>query len=103
MLYLDGFDLISQGTICSAHDGLSVYLINKYDYKILSSNKVSKVWEGQFIEVFGNTIKKHIVLRNIHRPPRDVIENDKTFIGELYPILAHLQKTKSYSSSSTKN
>ena len=30
----------------------------------------------------------------MHRPPRDAIENYKTFIDELNPILAHLQKIK---------
>ena len=93
LLQIDGFTLISQGKIRSAHGGLSIYLNNKYDYKILS---ISNVWEGQFIEITGNTIPKKIIQGNIYRLPRDVIENYNTFIDELTPILTHLQKkTKS--------
>ena len=58
LLQIDGFTLIFQVKICSAHGGLSIYLNNKYDYKLLSINNVSNVWEGQFIEITGNTIKK---------------------------------------------
>ena len=89
LLQIDGFTLISQDG-----GGISIYLNNKYDYKILSISNVSNVWEGQFIEINGNTIKE-IILGNIYRPPRDTIENYKTFVDELTPILTHLQKSKS--------
>ena len=94
LLQIYGFTLISQDKICSAQGGLLKYLNNKYDYKILSISNVSNVWEGQFIEITENTIKT-IILGNIYRPPRDIIENYKTFIDELTPILTHLQKSKS--------
>ena len=43
LLQIDGFTLISQGKIRSAHDGISIYLNNKYDSKILSISNVSNV------------------------------------------------------------
>ena len=52
LLQIDGFTLISQDGC-----GISIYLNNKYDNKILSISNVLYVWDGQFIEINGNTIK----------------------------------------------
>ena len=48
---IDGYPLISQGKICTAHGGLAIYLCNKYDYNSVNIYQNSQVWEGQFIEI----------------------------------------------------
>ena len=90
LLQIDGYELISQGKICSTHGGLLIYLRQEYDYKILPLNKDSEIWEGQFIEIHWNNLKKKIVLGNIYRPPRDLNENYNNFMKELEPILETL-------------
>ena len=86
---------LSQGKIYSSHAGLAIYLSSIYNYKCLDIYKKLNIWEGQFIEVTSNTINKKIILGNIWRPPRDIIENYQTFIEELYHKLVDLHKLKS--------
>ena len=84
---LDGYNLISQGYICSRHGGLAIYLRDSFDYKTLSIYNESEIWEGQFIEINSNLVQKKIVLGNIYRPPRDVNENYNNFINEFTQVL----------------
>ena len=74
LLNIDGFNLISQGKIASERGGLLIYLDEKYEYRELSLYTRSDVWEGQFIEIFGDHIHKKIIIGNIYRPPRNVLE-----------------------------
>ena len=66
LLKLDGYNLISQGKICTTHGGLAIYLSDKYNYKLLFLHEYSEVWESQFIEVSGNKSQKKVVLGNIY-------------------------------------
>mgnify|MGYP000297251403 CR=1 FL=1 len=84
---INGYNLISQGYICSSHGGLAIYLRNSFNYKTLPVYKESEIWEGQFIEISSNLVQKKIVLGNIYRPPRDVIENYNSFTNELTDLL----------------
>ena len=94
LLRLDGYNLISQGKICTTHGGLAIYLSDKYNYKLLSLHKYPEIWESQFIEVSGNKSQKNVVLGNVYRPPRDINENYRTFIDEFTIILKSFQKSK---------
>ena len=58
LLRLGGYNLISQGKICTTHGGVAIYLSDKYNYKLLSLHKYSEIWESQFIEVSGNKSQK---------------------------------------------
>ena len=80
LLQMKVYTFISQGKMCSSHAGLAIYLSNIYNYKCLDIYKKYNIWEGQFIEVTSNTINKKIILGNIYRPPRYIIENFQTFI-----------------------
>ena len=65
LLQLEGYNLIAQGNICSAHGGLAIYLRECFHYKTLSIYKESDIWEGLFIEVNSDKIQKKIILGNI--------------------------------------
>ena len=81
LLELEGYTLISQSKLCSQHGGLAIYINSSYNYNILSFQSVSKIWEGQFIEITINPVnKKKIILSNIDRLPKDLNQNDKTFL-----------------------
>ena len=92
---INGYSLISQGKICTAHGGLAIYLCNKYDYNSIKIYQNSQVWEGQFIEIIGKQLDKKVILGNIYRPPGHNNETCQTFINEFIPLLDHLQKCKS--------
>ena len=69
--------------------GLITYHNDKFPYK-LKSNHESSDWEGQFIEISGDGINRNIILSNIYRPPRNPIENIRTFIEEFSNILTSM-------------
>ena len=70
LLAIEGYNLISQGKLCSAHSGLVIYLHNCHKYKILSLLTNATVWDGQFIEVTSKKTNTNIIIGNIYRPPR---------------------------------
>ena len=61
---------------------------------IKQSYTLSNTWEGQFIEVMGENLTKNIIIGNIYRPPRNAINNYRTFIDELTPILEFYNRRK---------
>ena len=63
---INGYTLISQGKICTAHGGLAIYLCNKYDYNSINIYHNSHVLEGQFIEIIGKQLDKKVILGNIY-------------------------------------
>ena len=90
LLSLDNHNFISQGKICSSHGGLAIYLLNKYDHKTFTIQDHPDIWEGQFIEISGVTLQKNIVIGNIYRPPKDLINNYRNFKEQLIPVIEHL-------------
>ena len=46
---IDGYNLISQGKMCSSHGGLAIYIIiEKFNFSTIDMNINSQIWEGQF-------------------------------------------------------
>ena len=89
LLALANYNLISQGKISSCHGGLAIYLFKKYDHKTLTVYNHSDIWEGQFVEISGVTLHKDIVIGNIYRPPRDLVNDYRNFKEQLIPIFEH--------------
>ena len=85
---INGYNLLSQSKICSAHGGLCIYLNTKYDYKIKPDvYKTSDIWEGRFVEIRYSQSDRTFILGNLYRPPIDLNNNYQTFIDELTPVL----------------
>ena len=81
---IQGYNLISQGKICSEHGGLAIYVSTKLNFDVINININSQIWEGQFIE-FSN------MGGNVYRPPNNTNDIYQTFTNELSPILENLQ------------
>ena len=59
MYNLPGYNMIHQGKICCGHDGLIIYLNDKYTHTVRKDlYKDSTVWEGLFIDISGETVSK---------------------------------------------
>ena len=92
---IQGYNLISAGKYCSPHSGLMIYLREDYNFTILNLHTQSMIWDGLFIEIHGKALgRKHIIVGNIYRPPRDVLQNYQTFTSELASIITVLSKSK---------
>ena len=92
MLNINGFTLIYQGKICSAHGGLAIYLSTKFSFKTLTVYENSEIWEGQFIEITGNETSKSIILGNIYTPPSNTNIICQSFIDNFVPLLETLRR-----------
>jgi len=91
LLELENYTLISQPYRCSSHAGLAIYLRKEFTYTLLDmKGSDSNTWEGQFVKVKVNN-DKFLTVGNIYRPPRDLIENYKTFNDELQRNLRDLR------------
>ncbi len=94
-IQLEGYQCMPQGKSCSSKGGLIIYLSNKFEYTCKLKLTKYKTWEGQVIHVNGKHLLKPIIIGNIYRPPKDILENYNEFINEFSPILntLYLQET----------
>ena len=94
LLQLPGYQLIHQGSKCTKHGGLMIYLNESYSYKIRNSFTNSNIWEGLFIDINGGNLCRTFTIGNIYRPPHDNNNNAniQQFISELSPIIDIIQR-----------
>ena len=95
---IPGYKLIHQGSRCTRHGGLIIYLHEKYCYEVRNLYSSSDIWEGLFIDVTGHNLRKRLTIGNIYRPPHDNNNNKniETFINEMSPIRDKLKKENRY-------
>ena len=55
---IPGYKLIHQGSRCTRHGGLIIYLHEKYCYEVRNLYSSSDIWEGLFIDVTGHNLRK---------------------------------------------
>ena len=98
LLQLPGYRLIHQGSKCTKHGGLMIYLNKSYSYKIRNLFTNSNIWEGLFIDINGGNLCRTFTIGNIYRPPHDNNNNAniKQFISELSPITDIIQRKNTY-------
>ncbi len=64
-----------------------VFLWNNFSFKLTKY----KTCGGQLIHVNSKHLLKPIIIVNIYRPPKDILENYNEFINEFSPILNRLE------------
>ena len=95
---IPGCQLISQGHSCSAHSGLIIFLADFFSYLIKSVHINSKLWDGLFIQVTGESMPEKVIIGNLCRPTRHINSNEtiKQFCHELAPIISKVSKNSSH-------
>ena len=98
LLHIPGYKLIHQGSRCTRHGGLVIYLHEQYTYNLRNVYTRSDIWEGLFIDVSGHNLYRPITIANIYRPPHNNNKNAniETFIEEMPPIINTFQKENKY-------
>ena len=92
------YQLINQGKSCSSHSGLIIFLSNDYYYLIISSHNDSKLWDGMFIEVNGESLREKVIIGYLYKPPHSNNNNNKTikqFCQEIAPIISDVSNGSS--------
>ena len=95
LLEIPNYKMFHQGeSRCSNHGGLLTYVHCNFSATVRKQFSRSLLWEGQLIDIKGESPITHISIFNISRPPKynnsnTTIEN---FIGELTPIITDLGK-----------
>ena len=99
-LDLPQYELIPQPQTVSTKGGLAIYLhqdFSPYDRTKDLMKKPSKIFEGQFVDVYGPTIQNKLTIANIYRPPRHNNQNALVRLSnELKPIFSQLKKENTY-------
>ena len=94
-LDIDGYTCIQQPGNLGRKSGLVIYLNDKYRYDIKCQYNKLLTWEGQFIQITGDTMNKNIILGHIYRSPRGSNDNYSDFFEELKTILSNYEHTYS--------
>ena len=68
LLQLPGYQLIHQGSKCTKHGGLMIFLNESYSYKVRNLFTNSNNWEGLFIDINGGNLCRTFTIGNIYRP-----------------------------------
>ena len=58
LIQIEGYTFISNQSIVGRNGGFVTFLNNKYNYKTLSHQNLSTIWEGQFLEINGFELNK---------------------------------------------
>jgi hypothetical protein len=100
LLAIPGYQLISRGRSCSAHGGVAIYLAENYTYSIINPTRnQSDHWDGLFLEVsvktsFLTSCTDKIIICNVYRPPRNNVDNLKSFFDDLRQILIQFNRKR---------
>ena len=89
---------VTLGATCGKHGGLAIYLSEGLNHKVIcKSNKNTKIWEGLFISVNGESLSKPVIVGNIYKPPRDNNNNNniELFMSQYSPVITRISKLKS--------
>ena len=92
LFQIQGYNLISQGKICSEHGGLAIYISNIFNFKIIDMNIHSQIWDGLFIEISKFNANKVLIIGNVYRHFNNTNEVYYNFTNEFIPKLEHLQR-----------
>jgi endonuclease/exonuclease/phosphatase (EEP) superfamily protein YafD len=90
MFAIPNYTTIPLTATISSHSGLVIYLHNRHQYTLRNYKYNNSIWEGLFIDVFGDHIRNKITLGNIYRQPREQFIDE--FLKDLNPILHSLGK-----------
>ena len=98
LLHIPGYKLIHQGSKCTRHGGLIIYLQEEYTYKLRNMYTQSDIWKGLFIDVSGQNLRRPITIGNIYKPPHHHNNNAniERFIEKISPTINTLQKENKY-------
>ena len=94
MYQRDAYTCISEGRNGSSKGGLVIYLHKHFTYSTVALYERSDVWEGQFIQISGNELSYKLLLGNVYRPPRNILQNYNTFNDEFNHVLEQLTRSK---------
>ena len=72
-IQLDGYRCIAQGNTCTSKGGLIMYVDTKYNCNVVMELNTYRHWEGQLVNISGGELAKHIIIGNIYRPPRTLL------------------------------
>lgn len=86
---IEGYQLIPQGKYATPCGGLIIYLHDNFTFTKKPALKYD-TWEGQFIHVKkGEHLSKPIILGNIYRCTKYLVEDYNRFTNEFSPHLSH--------------
>ena len=91
---IPGYHLIHRGKSYSNHSGLIIYLSDEFSYNVKDTLPGSQLWDGLFIDVYGESLCGNLTIGNIYRPPRHNDNNNtvRQFCSELQPVISNISK-----------
>ena len=90
LLQIDGYNLVSKPYEITSHGGLAIYLENELEYEIMDIDRSETgIWEGLFLKLKIDN-HKNLTLGNVYRPPRDLIDNYRSFKEEFEVVIYNL-------------
>ena len=90
LFQLDGYTFIHKPSTCSRHGGVGIYLRSDFNFQILPVSGNNEVWDGLCVEIkvdSGNRSHK-VIICNIYRPPRELVEYYSIFVDDIEHILS---------------
>ena len=104
MLDVPDYALIPMARIASTKGGLVTFLHDSFSYtETPELYKKSRLYEAQYIDVIGPSIKSKVTVVNLYRPPRPSTPTEqsvKDFLNEIEPSFAKLKSENANSANS---
>ena len=95
LVEIPNYKMFHQGRFrCNNRGGLLTYIHCNFYAVVRKQFRRSLIWEGQLIDIKGESLTTPISIFNIYRPPKGNNNNAniENFTGELTPIITDLSK-----------
>ena len=71
-----------------------IYLSDEFSYTVKDTSHGSQLWDGLFIDVYGESLCGNLTIGNIYRPSRHNNNNNtvRQFCSELQPVVSNISK-----------
>ena len=97
LIQLENYELIPQGASVGKTGGLAIYLHESFRHKPRAPLSCRETdWEMQFIDIFGESLKKPITLGNIYRPGRSSANLIDSFISAVQSTIRKMGTPAKY-------
>ena len=87
---IPNYNMISMEASVSKHSGLVTYVHSSFQYEIVELYEKTNLWEGLFINIVNEKLRKKITLGNIYRPPRDQNEDLRKFLEGYCQVISKI-------------
>ena len=95
LLKLNGYNFVYKPKVASPHGGVAYYIRDTLNFQVKQTLIDDEICDSLFVEIFfsseDNQRTGRVILGNVYRPPRDIIQNYNNFTTQMERTLSEFR------------